>query len=87
MARERWPQARDVVYRWSGQVHGLGRPRDGLMRILDLLDKLVEGKTLSAEQAGGTYVPCPSMMEPAEVGTLVLNAILQDERGLSLAVN
>jgi len=32
-----------------------------------------------AEQSGATRVPFPSMMEPAEVGTLVLNAIRNDE--------
>ena len=32
-----------------------------------------------AEQAGGTHVPFPSMMEPAEVGTLVLNAVRNDK--------
>ena len=31
------------------------------------------------EQAGATKVPFPSMMEPAEVGALVLNAIRNDE--------
>jgi len=31
------------------------------------------------EQAGGTKVPFPSMMEPVEVGALVLNAIRNDE--------
>jgi len=32
-----------------------------------------------AEQTGATRVPFPSMMEPAEVGMLVLNAIRNDE--------
>ena len=32
-----------------------------------------------AEEAGATKVPFPSMMEPAEVGRLVLNAVLQNE--------
>ena len=32
-----------------------------------------------AEEAGATKVPFPSMMEPAEVGRLVLKAILDDE--------
>jgi NAD(P)-dependent dehydrogenase (short-subunit alcohol dehydrogenase family) len=32
-----------------------------------------------AENAGGTKVPFPSMMEPAEVGSLVLNAVRNDE--------
>lgn len=32
-----------------------------------------------AENAGATKVPFPSMMEPAEVGSLVLNAIRNDE--------
>jgi NAD(P)-dependent dehydrogenase (short-subunit alcohol dehydrogenase family) len=32
-----------------------------------------------AERAGGAYVPFPSMMEPAEVGALVLKAIRNDE--------
>jgi NAD(P)-dependent dehydrogenase (short-subunit alcohol dehydrogenase family) len=31
------------------------------------------------EESGGTKVPFPSMMEPAEVGDLVLNAIKNDE--------
>jgi short-subunit dehydrogenase len=31
------------------------------------------------EQAGATKVPFPSMMEPAEVGALVLKAVLNDE--------
>lgn len=31
------------------------------------------------EQAGGTQVPFPSMKDPAEVGELVLNAVLNDE--------
>ena len=33
----------------------------------------------ATEQAGGTKVPFPSMMEPAEVGALVLNAIRNDQ--------
>jgi NAD(P)-dependent dehydrogenase (short-subunit alcohol dehydrogenase family) len=33
----------------------------------------------NAEQAGGTHVPFPSMMDPAEVGALVLNAVRNDE--------
>lgn len=33
----------------------------------------------AAEEAGGTHVSFPSMMEPAEVGTQVLNAVLKDE--------
>ena len=32
-----------------------------------------------AEEAGATKVPFPSMMEPAEVGRLVLNAVLHNE--------
>jgi NAD(P)-dependent dehydrogenase (short-subunit alcohol dehydrogenase family) len=32
-----------------------------------------------AEEAGATKVPFPSMMEPAEVGRLVLKAVLDDE--------
>jgi NAD(P)-dependent dehydrogenase (short-subunit alcohol dehydrogenase family) len=32
-----------------------------------------------AEQAGATHVPFPSMMEPAEVGQLVLKAVQNDE--------
>lgn len=32
-----------------------------------------------AEQAGATHVPFPSMMEPAQVGQLVLNAVQNDE--------
>ena len=32
-----------------------------------------------AEEAGATKVPFPSMMEPAEVGRLVLNAVLNNE--------
>jgi NAD(P)-dependent dehydrogenase (short-subunit alcohol dehydrogenase family) len=32
-----------------------------------------------AEEAGATKVPFPSMMEPAEVGSLVLNAVLHNE--------
>jgi NAD(P)-dependent dehydrogenase (short-subunit alcohol dehydrogenase family) len=32
-----------------------------------------------AEQSGATKVSFPSMMEPAEVGSLVLNAVLKDE--------
>jgi NAD(P)-dependent dehydrogenase (short-subunit alcohol dehydrogenase family) len=31
------------------------------------------------EEAGATKVPFPSMMEPSEVGTLVLKAVLNDE--------
>ena len=31
------------------------------------------------EESGATKVPFPSMMEPAEVGSLVLNAVLKDE--------
>jgi NAD(P)-dependent dehydrogenase (short-subunit alcohol dehydrogenase family) len=33
----------------------------------------------AAEDAGATHVPFPSMMEPAEVGALVLNAIRNDQ--------
>src|SRR4029077_3024090 len=33
----------------------------------------------AAEEAGATKVPFPSMMEPAEVGALVLNAVRNDE--------
>ncbi len=33
----------------------------------------------NVEQAGATHVPFPSMMEPAEVGALVLNAVRNDE--------
>ena len=33
----------------------------------------------AAESSGGTHVPFPSMMEPAEVGALVLDAIRNDE--------
>jgi NAD(P)-dependent dehydrogenase (short-subunit alcohol dehydrogenase family) len=33
----------------------------------------------AAESAGATKVPFPSMMEPADVGTLVLNAVRDDE--------
>jgi NAD(P)-dependent dehydrogenase (short-subunit alcohol dehydrogenase family) len=33
----------------------------------------------AAEEAGATHVPFPSMMEPAEVGALVLNAIRNDQ--------
>jgi NAD(P)-dependent dehydrogenase (short-subunit alcohol dehydrogenase family) len=33
----------------------------------------------AAEEAGTTHVPFPSMMEPAEVGALVLNAIRNDQ--------
>ena len=32
-----------------------------------------------AEEAGATKVPFPSMMDPAEVGSLVLRAVLNDE--------
>jgi NAD(P)-dependent dehydrogenase (short-subunit alcohol dehydrogenase family) len=32
-----------------------------------------------AEEAGGTNVPFPSMMDPADVGALVLNAVQNDE--------
>lgn len=32
-----------------------------------------------AEQAGATHVPFPSMLDPAEVGALVLNAVRNDE--------
>jgi NAD(P)-dependent dehydrogenase (short-subunit alcohol dehydrogenase family) len=32
-----------------------------------------------AEEAGATKVPFPSMMDPAEVGTLVLKGVLNDE--------
>jgi len=32
-----------------------------------------------AEEAGATHVPFPSMMEPAEVGTRVLNAVRNNE--------
>jgi NAD(P)-dependent dehydrogenase (short-subunit alcohol dehydrogenase family) len=33
----------------------------------------------AAEEAGATKVPFPSMMEPSEVGTLVLDAVLRNE--------
>jgi NAD(P)-dependent dehydrogenase (short-subunit alcohol dehydrogenase family) len=33
----------------------------------------------AAEEAGATHVPFPSMMEPADVGALVLNAVRNDE--------
>ena len=33
----------------------------------------------NAEQAGATHVPFPSMMDPAQVGDLVLNAVRNDE--------
>jgi short-subunit dehydrogenase len=33
----------------------------------------------AAEESGGTHVAFPSMMEPAEVGRLILNAVRNDE--------
>ena len=33
----------------------------------------------AAEEAGATKVPFPSMMEPAQVGALVLQAVLNDQ--------